>query len=125
MKRVFFRSLAAVIEPPCSSTTCFAIASPSTLCAARANTPYHTADASVNTANARSRIFFRNLRYSFFNFISYSPDGLDEITPACSVTQLFTQMPDVYHHRIVAVFEIFFFPDLLEKLLGADHLAPV
>ena len=29
------------------------------------------------------------------------------------------------HHRIVAVFVVFFLPDLLKELLGADDLPPV
>ena len=44
---------------------------------------------------------------------------------ACSISHLFAQMPDVYHHRIIAVLEVLFLPDLLKKLLRADHPAPV
>ena len=69
---------------------------------------------------------FRNLRYSFFNLVSYSPDSLDEITLCVVHLPIFlAQMPDVYHHRIVAVLKVLFLPDLLKQLLRADDPAPV
>ena len=72
-----------------------------------------------------SIIFHFSLRYLFFNAVSHSPYGLDKITFAGRSAHLFSQVTDVDHNRIVAVFIIFFFPDFFKQPLRTDDLPTV
>ena len=66
-----------------------------------------------------SMILIFKLRYLFhilLNFISHSPDSLDQLLMSHHLSELFSQMADVDHNCIVVVLEILFFPYLLKEI---------
>lgn len=77
----------------------------------------------------RKVILRRKTRYSLvnfvFNFISNSPNGLDESGLIKGVFELFAQMADVRRDGVVVFAVILILPDPPEQLFRADHRALV
>ena len=117
--------LSAVIVPPCAVEISLAIASPKpappVFVERVIRVPHQGEIVASQTVLQQNRIIVKITRLAlimlvslFFNFVADPPHRFNVFWMLCGIMHLFPQMTDVYHHCIIAVFEIFIAPYLME-----------